>query len=127
VKCGNTSGTGCSIARAIASAMTSRRSRRRAQIAIDAPSRASRTATARPMPADAPLIATTRFDGTTDKLAFRVMDPVIRLLRDLVAINSVNPTLVPGAPGEAAVADAIAHEMRRLGLDVSVEPVAPGR
>jgi len=44
-----------------------------------------------------------------------------------VAINSVNPTLVPGAPGEAAVADAIASEMRRLGLDVSVEEVVPGR
>lgn len=53
-------------------------------------------------------------------------DP-IRFLRDLVALNSVNPTLVPGAPGEAAVADAIGHEMRRLGLDVSIEPVAPGR
>jgi len=55
------------------------------------------------------------------------MDPAIRLLRDLVAINSVNPTLVPGAPGEAVVADAIASEMRRLGLDVSVEEVVPGR
>src|SRR5262245_48281200 len=55
------------------------------------------------------------------------MDPAIRLLRDLVAINSVNPTLVPGAPGEAAVADAVAVHMRRLGLDVSVETVAPGR
>ena len=55
------------------------------------------------------------------------MDPAIRFLRDLVAINSVNPTLVPGAPGEAVVADAIASEMRRLGLDVSVEEVVPGR
>lgn len=55
------------------------------------------------------------------------MDSAIRLLRDLVAINSVNPTLVPGAPGEAAIADAIASEMRRLGLDVSVEEAAPGR
>jgi len=55
------------------------------------------------------------------------MDPAIRFLRDLVAINSVTPTLVPGAPGEAAVADAIASEMRRLGLDVSVEEVVPGR
>jgi len=27
------------------------------------------------------------------------MDPVIRLLRELVAVNSVNPTLLPGAPG----------------------------
>src|SRR2546421_4481066 len=55
------------------------------------------------------------------------MDPVIRLLRDLVAINSINPTLVPGAPGEAAIASAIAVEMKRIGLDVAVDEVAPGR
>jgi acetylornithine deacetylase len=55
------------------------------------------------------------------------MDPAIRLLRDLVAINSVNPTLVPGAPGEAAVADLVATTMRKSGLDVVVETVAPGR
>jgi len=55
------------------------------------------------------------------------MDPAIRLLRDLVAINSVNPTLVPGAPGEAAIADFIANRMRSSGLDVSVEAVAEGR
>lgn len=55
------------------------------------------------------------------------MDPAIRLLRDLVAINSVNPTLVAGAPGEAQIAQAIAGEMRRIGLDVSIEPVVPGR
>ena len=55
------------------------------------------------------------------------MDPAIRLLRELVAINSINPTLVPGAPGEAAVADAIAIEMRRIGLDVIVDDIAPGR
>jgi acetylornithine deacetylase len=55
------------------------------------------------------------------------MDSVIRLLRDLVAINSVNPTLVPGAPGERAIADLIAHELTHSGLDVSVEPIADGR
>ena len=55
------------------------------------------------------------------------MDPAIRLLRDLVAINSVNPTLAPGAPGEAAIADFIAAEMRASGLDVAIEPVADGR
>jgi acetylornithine deacetylase len=55
------------------------------------------------------------------------MDPAIRLLRDLVAINSVNPTLAAGAPGEAAIADFVAAEMRRNGLDVVVEPVAEGR
>ncbi len=54
-------------------------------------------------------------------------DPAIRLLRELVAINSVNPTLVAGAPGEAEIGEAVAAEMRRLGLDVSVDIVAPGR
>jgi acetylornithine deacetylase/succinyl-diaminopimelate desuccinylase-like protein len=34
---------------------------------------------------------------------------------------------VPGAPGEAAIADLVAAEMRTSGLDVVVESVAPGR
>ncbi|HXW05745.1 MAG TPA: M20/M25/M40 family metallo-hydrolase [Vicinamibacterales bacterium] len=55
------------------------------------------------------------------------MDPAVALLRDLVAIDSVNPSLVRGAAGEAAIADAIAAHMRRLGLDVHVEAAAPGR
>jgi acetylornithine deacetylase len=55
------------------------------------------------------------------------MDPAVRLLRELVAIDSVNPTLVPGAAGEAAIADAIAREMRGFGLDVEVQDAAPGR
>ncbi|HYM25959.1 MAG TPA: M20/M25/M40 family metallo-hydrolase, partial [Vicinamibacterales bacterium] len=55
------------------------------------------------------------------------MDPAIRLLRDLVAIDSVNPTLVPGAAGEQQIADHIAAHMRRIGLDVAIEPAAPGR
>jgi acetylornithine deacetylase len=55
------------------------------------------------------------------------VDPAIRLLRELVAVNSVNPTLVPGAPGEREIADLIAAEMRRGGLDVSIETVADGR
>ena len=54
-------------------------------------------------------------------------DPAIKLLRELVAINSVNPTLVPGAAGESEIADLVAAEMRRSGLDVSIETVAPGR
>jgi acetylornithine deacetylase len=44
-----------------------------------------------------------------------------------VAIDSVNPTLVPGAAGEGAIAQAVADEMRRAGLDVIVQAVAPGR
>src|SRR5713101_4720218 len=54
-------------------------------------------------------------------------DPVIRLLSELVAINSINPTLVPGAPGEAEIATVVAAAMRRFGLDVETQLVAPGR
>jgi len=55
------------------------------------------------------------------------MDSTIKLLRDLVAIDSVNPSLVEGAAGEGAVAEAVAAEMRRGGLAVKVEEVRPGR
>jgi acetylornithine deacetylase len=55
------------------------------------------------------------------------MDPTLRLLRDLVAIDSVNPSLVPGARGEAQIADAVAADMRSIGLDVEIEEVAPAR
>jgi len=55
------------------------------------------------------------------------MDRAIQLLRDLVAIDSVNPSLVPGAAGEGAIAQAIAAELRRLGLDVELHDAAPGR
>jgi acetylornithine deacetylase len=55
------------------------------------------------------------------------MDPAIRLLRDLVAIDSVNPSLVPGAAGEAQIAQAVAAHLRQLGLDVEMQEVVPGR
>ena len=55
------------------------------------------------------------------------MDPVIALLSDLVANNSVNPSLVPGAPGEAAVAEVARAFMAAAGLDVEVQDVLPGR
>lgn len=55
------------------------------------------------------------------------MDTVDRLLRDLVAIDSVNPTLVPGAAGEAAIARRLAAELEAIGLAVEVQEVAPGR
>jgi acetylornithine deacetylase len=55
------------------------------------------------------------------------MDPAVRLLKYLVAIDSVNPSLVPGAKGEAAIADAIARHLRAIGLDVELQDAAPGR
>ena len=54
-------------------------------------------------------------------------DPTLALLRDLVAIDSVNPSLVPGARGEADVARRIAAELESIGLSVDITEVAPGR
>lgn len=50
---------------------------------------------------------------------------VTRTLVDLVRIDSSNPSLTPGAPGEAAVADAVAAAMRALGLEVRLFTLAP--
>jgi acetylornithine deacetylase len=54
-------------------------------------------------------------------------DPCLSLLRELVSIDSVNPSLVPGATGEHAIAAAIAEHLRRMHLDVRIQDVAPGR
>jgi acetylornithine deacetylase len=54
-------------------------------------------------------------------------DPAIRLLEDLVAIDSVNPSLVPGARGEADIARRIAAECVSAGLIVDIVEVEPGR
>jgi acetylornithine deacetylase len=55
------------------------------------------------------------------------MSSTTELLRELVAIDSVNPSLVPGARGEAAVAQRIAAELMSIGLQVEITEVAPGR
>ena len=55
------------------------------------------------------------------------MDSVIRLLRDLIAIDSVNPSLEAGGAGETAVAERIAAELRAGGIDVELTDAAPGR
>ena len=54
-------------------------------------------------------------------------DPAIAFLRDLVAIDSINPSLVPGARGEQEVARRIADELHAIGLRVEMTEVAPGR
>src|SRR5688572_8251389 len=51
----------------------------------------------------------------------------LSLLSDLVSVNSMNPSLVPGAPGEAAVAEVAAQALRSGGLDVVFQEAAPGR
>ena len=49
------------------------------------------------------------------------------LLRDLVAIDSVNPDLVPGAKGEAEIAAHCVRWLERAGLDAELQEAAPGR
>ena len=49
------------------------------------------------------------------------------LAAQLVAIDSVNPTLVPTGSGEAAAAEVLADWLERAGLEVHVDEVAPGR
>ena len=55
------------------------------------------------------------------------MDPALQLLKQLIAVDSVNPSLVPGAAGEAAIARTIAEAMSGIGLTVEVQQAAPGR
>jgi acetylornithine deacetylase len=52
---------------------------------------------------------------------------VIDLLRRLVAVNSINPSLVPGGAGEGELAALLARECRTAGLEVKVDEIAPGR
>jgi acetylornithine deacetylase len=51
----------------------------------------------------------------------------VELLRELVAIDSVNPSLVPGGAGENQIGHVIAGALRAAGLDTEVAEVAPGR
>lgn len=51
----------------------------------------------------------------------------VRVCQDLVRINSINPILVPGAPGEREVADYTAKTLAALGLDVQHHEPEPGR
>ncbi len=50
-----------------------------------------------------------------------------RLLADLVAIDSVNPALVPGAAGEAKIAAYVVAWLGQRGLEVTVVDDPPGR
>jgi acetylornithine deacetylase len=55
------------------------------------------------------------------------MDELEQLLRDLVSINSINPDLVPGSPGEAEIAHYIADWLKLAGLEVELPESITGR
>ena len=55
------------------------------------------------------------------------MSDVAELAAQLVAIESINPDVVPGGSGEAGVARFVAEWCERAGLETSVTEPAPGR
>jgi acetylornithine deacetylase len=55
------------------------------------------------------------------------MSEIIELLRHLVAIDSINPDLVPGSAGEEEIARFIANWFEQAGLEVVRDEPAPGR
>ena len=55
------------------------------------------------------------------------MSQLTELTCELVAIDSVNPDLVPGGAGEREIAEFVASWLEQAGLDVVTDEVAPGR
>jgi acetylornithine deacetylase len=55
------------------------------------------------------------------------MNEIASLLGELVAIDSINPDLVPGGAGEAAIARFVANWLERAGLAVEIDEPVPGR
>lgn len=55
------------------------------------------------------------------------MSEISELLRRLVAIDSVNPDLVPTGAGESEIARFVARWLEQAGLTVTIEEAAPGR
>ena len=55
------------------------------------------------------------------------MSEIVNLLQQLVAINSINPDLVPDGPGEGEIAGFVANWLARAGLGVEIDAPQPGR
>jgi acetylornithine deacetylase len=55
------------------------------------------------------------------------VDELEKLLSDLVSINSINPDLVPGSPGEGEIAHYIADWLKLAGLEVELQESVTGR
>jgi acetylornithine deacetylase len=55
------------------------------------------------------------------------MEELEQLLSDLVSINSINPDLVPGSPGEGEIAGYIADWLERSSLEVQLIESVSGR
>ncbi len=54
-------------------------------------------------------------------------DYVTRTLADLVRINSINPALEPGGPGEVEIAGYVSRALKAIGCKVATHEAEPGR
>ena len=59
--------------------------------------------------------------------SFLDSEETVELLKQLVRINSVNPSLAPGGAGEADIAEYVSGFMKEIGLEVDIDEVKPGR
>lgn len=50
-----------------------------------------------------------------------------KLTRELIQINSINPSLTPAGKGEAEIGAYVARKLKKLGLDVITSEIASGR
>lgn len=55
------------------------------------------------------------------------MDEITTLLQQLVAINSINPDLMPGGAGEGEIAHFVANWLERAGVAVTLDEPVAGR
>lgn len=54
-------------------------------------------------------------------------DDTLKLIKDLISINSVNPSLSPGGKGEREIALYICEYMKELGMKTFIQEIRPGR
>jgi acetylornithine deacetylase len=66
-------------------------------------------------------------DNNAPAHAAGIASDVVALLSELVAVDSVNPSLVPGGAGESRIADVITSWARNAGLDVERLEATAGR
>src|SRR5437870_5271425 len=57
----------------------------------------------------------------------RPFDQALEILSNLVRINSVNPSLVPGGAGEKEIAQFLAAFLKQQGIPAELQSVAPDR
>src|SRR6188472_3623717 len=70
---------------------------------------------------------TSRKAGVASRHHPSMPSDLVSLLSDLVAIDSVNPSLVPGGAGEARIAAHVAGWAADAGLEAEVLEGTPGR